>query len=247
MSIQQTVDYEVFQKHRSNRPICEKSVQRLMDSIKRSNRLSSKPICVDHNYCIVDGQHRLEAARRLGIPIYFVQEDFKSEDMIEMNANQKNWTISDYLNFYNSVDSKPEYKKLKTFIIEENLPLNIALQLLNGDRSAAFFQNFRDGYYKFPKDLDFTEAMERKSMIKECIEYIKRKTSGPKGYLDKVTFYAGLVDFFNIKSFSYDVFMTKLSYKIDLLHPCTRQCEYVKIFKEIYNWKNQKPIETPVS
>jgi len=246
MSIQQTVDYEVFQKHRCNRPIDEFSVQRLMDSIKRGNRLSSKPICVDHNFCIVDGQHRLEAAKRLGIPIYYVQEDFKSEDMLEMNANQKNWNISDYLNFYASV-GKDDYIKLKKFCAEENLNPSVIIQLLHGNRNTSFFRNFKDGFYKFPNDDEFNEIMDRKAKIKETIDYIKKKTSGAKGYLDKVTFYSALVDFFNIKSFDYEIFMTKLSYRLDLLHPCARRLEYVNIFKDMYNWKNQKPLDVEIS
>lgn len=242
-----TTDYDVFKKHDSNRPVDEWAVQRLMASIQKCNRLSSKPICVDHNFNVIDGQHRLEACKRIGIPVPYVIEDFSSEDMLEMNANQKSWLIADYLNYFSSEKGNPnrqqEYSKLKEFIKREKLTVSIAVQILNGDRSSDFFRKFRDGLYQFPTDEEYQEAMEKKDKIKETIDYIKRKTSGSKGYLDKVTFYSAMVDFFNIKSFEYNVFRTKLEYKLDLLRPCTRQCDYVRIFKDVYNWKNQSPIK----
>jgi len=243
--VEQTKDYDVFLKHKCNRPVDESAVERLMNSIQKRNRLSSKPICVDPDFCIIDGQHRLEAAKRLGIPIYYVQEDFCSDDMLQMNANQKNWLITDYLNFYSKTKGHPrydDYVKLKEFMDTEKVTVSIAVQLLNSDRSSEFFRKFKDGIYQFPTEEEFGEAMEKNSKIKETIDYIKRKTSGSKGWLDKVTFYSAMVDFFNVKSFEYKTFQTKLEYKLDLLRPCTRQCDYVRIFKDIYNWKNQSPI-----
>ena len=246
ITVEHTKDYDVFKKHRCNRPLDESAVLRLMASIQKCNRLSSKPICVDHEFSIIDGQHRLEAARRLGIPIHYILEDFSPDDMLQMNANQKSWLIADYLNYF-SADKKnarrhEEYSKLKEFMERERVSVSIAVQILNGDRSSEFFRKFKDGLYQFPTDEEFKEAMEKKDKIKATIDYIKRTTSGPKGYLDKVTFYSAMVDFFNVKSFDYETFKNKLAYKIDLLRPCTRQCDYVRIFKDIYNWKNQRPI-----
>lgn len=238
-----TQDYEVFEKHAGNREVDDKAVKKLMESIKEKNMLMLRPIIVDKNLKVIDGNHRLEAAKRMQIPVYYVvDETLESQAMYLLNNAQKNWTLSDYLNYYVNQGNE-EYIKLNQFISKEKTPLNIAFQLLNGSRSGGFFKTFRDGKYVFPDEKEFNESMEKKERILETIDYIKRKTSGLKLYLSRVTFYSALVEFFNIKSFDYTVFMTKLQYKLDLIRPCSKQCDYVKIFKEIYNWKNKEPLK----
>jgi hypothetical protein len=240
--IEETMDYDVFQKHEANRGYDEKHVKKLMESISDRNLLRSHPIVVDKNFIIIDGQHRKEAARRLGIPItYIIDEETEIQDVIPCNTKVKTWTIVDFLNYY--VQQKfPEYELLNEFVNQNRMQLNIALQLLNGSKSASFFNEFKEGKYKFPSKDEYEEVLRKKEQIGQVIDFIKRKMSGPKTYLDRVTFHGALVDFFNIKSFSFDVFVSKLSYKLDMIRPCSRQCDYVNLFKDIYNWKNQKPI-----
>jgi len=242
MKIEETTEYESFHIDKCNRPVDEASVIALMLSIQSKNLLRSKPILVDADFNIIDGQHRLEAARRLGIPIpYYIEETATIDDVIKLNTNQKNWGIGDYLNYYAN-KGYPDYVKLDRFCKNQKIPLNIAIQLLNNNRTMRFFKNYRNGNYKFPNEEGYQEALNKNSWIQETIQYVKEKTSGPKHYLDKVTFYGALVEFFNIKSFAYEKFKKKLQYKLDLLRPCTRHADYVTIFKNIYNWKNSSPL-----
>ncbi len=246
IEIEETADYDLFKAHKSNRKTDPKLIERLKNAIMEKNLLLSHPVIVDKHFFIIDGQHRVEAAKQLGIPVnYIMDPDIEPKDMITSNTNLKPWNIVDYMNYYCSQEY-PEYLDLDKFISAEKLQLNIALQLLNGCRSPSFFSDFKKGLYKFPCNEEYLDAMTKKNQIKEVIEFIKKRTSGGKTYLDRVTFYGAMVDFFNCKSFCYDVFMKKLQYKIDLIHPCTRQCEYVGVFREIYNWKNQSPIEIQV-
>ena len=50
-----------------NRAINQRQVERLMDSIKKHGFIESIPILVDPNGYVIDGQHRLEACKRLSI------------------------------------------------------------------------------------------------------------------------------------------------------------------------------------
>lgn len=242
-SVEETTDYDIFKLHPSNRRLSNSNLTKLMKSIEENNLLRSCPIIVDKQYRVIDGQHRLAAAQKLGLPITFqICDGISSHDMVLLNNNQKQWSIGDYLNFYVS-EGYLEYIKLADFCKAQNLQLNIALHLLNGCRSLDFFKMFKTGLYTYPDVAEYDEACEKNRLIKETIDYIKKKTSGPKGYLDRVTFYGALVDFFNIKSFEYDVFMKKLSFRLDLLRPCTKQGDYLNIFKNMYNWKNKEPID----
>lgn len=242
MIVEHTRDYSVFQKAKCNRKLHQNTLRKLEKSIKEKNLLASKPILVDRHFNVIDGQHRLEIAEKLGIPIaYQIDETCDIYDMVRLNT-QKSWDMNDYLNYYCEAEKKSEYIKLRDFVEKENIQLSIAFQLLNNNKSQDFFEKFRNGHYVFPNEMQFFIALEKKAMITDTLEYLKKTTSGNKIYLDRVTFYCALVEFFNLRSFSYDIFRKKLQYKLDLLHPCSKKGEYINIFKNIYNWKNHSPM-----
>jgi hypothetical protein len=243
ISIEETIDYDVFNKHKANRKTNEKLVQRLMRSIDKRNLLKLNPILVDKEYNIIDGQHRTEAAKRLGIPIhYIVSETVTIDDMEPLNTEKETWNLDDYLNHHCNRE-RIHYESLANFMEQHGFNrVSLALELLHGNRNSEFHNTFKRGEYQFPNAEEEKEAVNKKRQIDEIIEYINKKTGGAKGYLYKLTFYAAMIEFFNIKSFSYDVFMKKLQYKIDLIHPCQCRSDYVRIFKEVYNY-NQKDKE----
>ncbi len=243
MQLQETKDYDVFQQYDCNRQLHEGNLKKLQKSINEQNMLKSRPILIDEQFRVIDGRHRLEAARRLGIPIWYqVHEGARPEDMIMLNNAVKSWGIPDYLNFY-AKNEYPNYIELANFIEKNKVDVNVALHLLNADRSTGFYRDFKDGLYEFPDNNKFLEIETRKAMIEETIEYIRKKTSGNKIYLDRVTFYCSLVTFFSMDNFNYETFTKKLQYKLDFMRPCSKKEEYLKVFKDIYNWKNHSPIE----
>ena len=98
---QVTRNYELFKKHPSNTPINETIVNKLVSSIEQKNMLMLKPILVNEKMEVLDGQHRLEAAKKLSLPVYYiVQKDAQDMDMVLLNANQRTWKLADYHNFF---------------------------------------------------------------------------------------------------------------------------------------------------
>ena len=96
----ETSDYSIFKKHESNRVINELALRKLINSIKSKNMLELRPILVDSQMRVIDGQHRLEAAKALRVPIfYLMKKESESLDIILLNT-QKRWSIEDYLNFF---------------------------------------------------------------------------------------------------------------------------------------------------
>lgn len=243
MSILETKDYDVFEHFDCNRSYHEGNLKKLQKSISEKNLLKSQPIIVDKKLRVLDGKHRLEVARRLNVPIYYqINEDAEEKDIILLNNAVKSWGIPDYLNFY-AKQGYSEYEELQKFIDKHKVDVNIALHLLNADRSTGFYKDFKEGKYLFPDSTKYNNAIMRKIMIEDTIEYIKKKTSGNKIYLERVTFYGALVEFFSREDFVYDTFTKKLQYKLDLLRPCSKKEEYLRILKDVYNWKNHAPIE----
>ncbi len=242
MIVQETKDYEVFQNLDWNRKLHEGNLKKLQKSIEENNMLKSRPILIDENFRVIDGKHRLEVAKRLGIPVWYqVHENGSPQDIIRLNNAVKSWSIPDYLNFY-CRNGFHHYIELEKFAKSNNLDVNIALNLLNSERSPGFYKAFKEGEYEFPEGEKYLSAMQKKSLIEETIEFIKKKTSGNKIYLERVTFYSALVEFFSNEAFSYEVFNKKIQYKIDLIHPCSKREDYLKILKTIYNWKNNSPV-----
>ena len=63
--------------------------------------IRNRPILVNENMEVIDGQHRLEALRKLGYPVYYqIGEGLGLKETIEMNAVQKHWNPLDYANSY---------------------------------------------------------------------------------------------------------------------------------------------------
>ena len=84
-----TKNYEMFEYMDSNRKINAGLVERLVKSIKEIGYIESRPIIVNEDMVVIDGQHRLEACKRLGIPvIYQVSNVDMSKAMIALNTNQ---------------------------------------------------------------------------------------------------------------------------------------------------------------
>jgi len=97
-----TKNYQMFKIVSSNRDVDTFHVKRLVESIKKLNLLEANPIIVNKNMEVIDGQHRLEAAKILFEDIYWVEVDAKntSEAIVSLNSSQKNWVLEDYIRHY---------------------------------------------------------------------------------------------------------------------------------------------------
>ena len=86
-----------------NRDIKPSKVNKLMKSISDNNALHLRPILVDTDYNIIDGQTRYKAAKALGLPIeihLIDKSNWNYKDLITINTTQVNWNPKDYLIHY---------------------------------------------------------------------------------------------------------------------------------------------------
>lgn len=106
-----TDDLEKFRWMGGNREIRPSWVNELKKSIMKNGYLKSQPIVVNEYYEVVDGQHRLEACRQLGCPIYYTVEIGATlKDCQALNQGAKRWKMDDYILSY-AVDH-PDYARL---------------------------------------------------------------------------------------------------------------------------------------
>lgn len=130
--VQKTTDYDSFKNVRGNRFINQSHVGKLVKSIKQKNLLPYNPVMVSDNMHVIDGQHRIEACKKIGIPVYYIViPGLKLNDIQELNYNMKAWSIRDFAESF-AACGKNDYKKLIAFTDKYNIPLTTAATLLYG-------------------------------------------------------------------------------------------------------------------
>ena len=161
MIVHQTTDYSQFKKFASNRPTV---VKNLLKSIREKNQLSSHPIIVTKNFYVVDGQHRLECAKIMNVPIYFIIDPNIDEEDIPRQQIQKPWKLENFQHFYKGY--KENYMFMQKLIDEFHFPPHILIALIT--KGPKQFIYYREGKMEFIKDKN-----EIYNQIKDLSEVLK--------------------------------------------------------------------------
>lgn len=121
--IYETNDYGKFKFKEGNRSISKNS--ELENMIVSDDQLQYNPLIVDPDFYILDGQHRLSIAEKLGKPVYYLVNNSASEETIQhLNVGNRNWTQKNHIDFF-AHKGKKNYKFLKE-IVEKRPYLSIS-------------------------------------------------------------------------------------------------------------------------
>ncbi len=242
MKVLSTTDYSIFKHHPKNRTPLDVDVSRLIRSIQMRNMLEFRPILVDSLMRVVDGNHRLAAAKKLSIPIFYtIDPNCVDEDMITFNQASTPWKYQNYLDFYVN-SGNPDYIALKAFCDENHLSLYVALKFMQVGCASRKGDGFKEGKFRF----NHMEAIELKQIlvqVEEVKSFLEMKKNRKESFIRGNNFTKGLVEFFSNKSVDFDILMSKLPFKMNLLKPCTTSSEFVQLLQTIYNHNNRKPID----
>lgn len=236
--IKKTTNYEMFKFRKDNR---EKGVdachlKRMIESIKARNLLEFRPIIVNSDMEVIDGQHRLMAAKELKLPIYYeVDNDSNSKDIILLNVS-KTWGYNDYLHYYYKNDY-PEYIKMHNFIKKTGLHVWIVFDLAEGIRSEKR-KNFRLGTFKFEG-----EGLDKK--IEWCTIIIDKIISlnGNKPFLRTTRFWRALIKIIDYPGFELKRLLENIGRFSSKITSKTNTESYLRLFQEIYNYRTTKKID----
>lgn len=161
MTITSTKKYAQFKNILGNRQLSKEHIHALQVEIERNNLLEVCPIIVNEKMEVIDGQHRLEAAKKLGIPVPYVQvKGLGIEHVVRMNTSQKKWMMKDYIALH--VDLKNEaYMDLDSFIKENKTTPTIAIMLMSDQGyTKAKLGDFREGRWTITKWDEAHEVIE---------------------------------------------------------------------------------------
>ncbi len=250
MTILSTTDYSIFKTVTGNREISRGHVSKLADAIDNRNMLSARPIIVNAEFEVIDGQHRLEAAKLLNVPIYYVvmaRGDYK--DVAILNEAAMNWSSGDYVTMF-AKQGYPQYKKLEDLVKDYDISVSYVLHAIkmvdvhSGSYSRdSFVDNelhiFKSGDFVLPQKTEI-ELRKYLNMLQQVKDLVNRAsvTRLKRKFIYTKCFFSGFLSFL-IKyedNISFDKFLNNLELKIDALTQKTRSAEYRKLFLEIYNW-----------
>jgi hypothetical protein len=156
-----TKKYELFKFLPETNNINYQNVKRLITSMKKHGFVFGRPIVVNEKMEIIDGQHRLLAARELELEVsYTIEEDF---NYISANVAQRTLSIGDFIK-YHAKTGKKEYAKYLSVCEKYKLPFTSSYNFL-GKRIYSTSQ-MKEGVFEFI-GLDNDELDNFISFIKE--------------------------------------------------------------------------------
>lgn len=236
--IKKTKEYDMFKFREDNRAeIDQLHVLRLKESIEIRNMLELRPIIVNQDFEIIDGQHRLLAAKMLDVEIYYeVQKSLDAQDVILLNT-AKAWKLQDYLNFY-CVNGFEEYIKLKNYLNKNNITLTLAINICIG-RSKKAYLMFKNGEFKFIN----AENEDTINVCWQTIENIKKMNGyGGAHYLKTTKFWKALVKLVTHENFNASRWFNNLPKMIERFMPKVSEKDYLKLMMDVHNWHNSSRV-----
>lgn len=224
--IHKTQDYEIFNTLKGNRELNISHKEKLKKSFKKDYLIS--PIIVNEKYEIIDGQHRFNAARDLGYPIYYILiNGYSLEEVKILNTNTKNWKREDYLNAYCDLGYK-EYIKFKKFYNDiKEFTIGSAERIAAGHQSDNM-SDFRSGKFKFNNILDAYDTAQKILMFKPYYN----------GY-NRNTFVGAVMKLIKNENYNHAQMIHKLSLNPSILVDCANTSQYVLLLEDIYNYKSR--------
>lgn len=135
ISKSKTSNYDLFAYEKGNRDYKDWWAAELAKKISEKNMLIIRPaVCIrrDGKLFVIDGQHRIGACKKLGIPVpYEVVDGVTPEDIAVLNANQRGWGTKDFLHHFVEL-GKRNYIEIQKFIEETGFAVSVACSLCQG-------------------------------------------------------------------------------------------------------------------
>lgn len=237
--VYETYDYSMFKSMKGNRPLDKLLIMRLKKSFKK--RYLFTIITVNEDLEIIDGQHRFEAAKSLGLPLYYVvQKGYGVPEVQMLNTNTKNWGKMQYLHSYCEL-GHPEYLKFRNFMRRyPKFGIAVSEAILTGLSSGKFeteigqrrkLPTFTDGELEIPNE-------GRSYLIAHQIMEIQPFYDG----FNRITFVRAMMRVLNNPNYEHNTFIKKLEMQPTALKHCQSVDQYLLLIEDIYNYRSRNKV-----
>ena len=230
--------FKYFDENREyEKATSKRRIKRIADSMNKDGLLVH-PMIVTRNFTVVDGQHRLGAAKIAGLGIYYMVDPTipnAGKGLFDaaraLNKESKPWSKFDYIHGYSSMGKEgygilEEFgKKYPMFSLTERLML-----LQNSGTKHADKSEFADGKFNV---VDANKAELWANQILSLRTYFE------KGY-NKSVFVRTLLTIMEKKrEFRFEEFIRKVKLRPTALKLCGDKRSYSELIEDIYNFKRR--------
>lgn len=236
--IQTTYNYSQFKNLHGNRSLHQPHLARLKQSMTDMPLLSL--ILVNERNEIIDGQHRFEVCKQLGLPInYVVVYGYGMKEVQVLNVNSTNWKKSDYLESH-AKNGLPNYITFKKFMKDfPQLNFSTCLKCVSGlsnmsaDKTSingvqVTSKRFENGELQIP---NLRKSYEVANMILDYRPFFSKFNDN--------TFVITLLYLFKHPNYNHLEMIKKLKVQPTAISGCKTQNQYVIMLEEIYNFKRK--------
>lgn len=236
-----TTNLGMFKYHQVNRDInnneSRNRIKRISESMKNDGLLPHA-IVVTSKFIVVDGQHRLEAAKVAGKGVYFMVDESITntpkgifEAAKKYNRDAKVWSKGDYINGIANQNNE-NYQVLQEF--SKKYPMfsltDKMFFLMNTGTKSVDKVEFANGKFQIN---NLKKAHEWADNLLSLEPYF------PKGYT-KATFVRTMLTIMEKKKdFKFDEFLHKVKLRPTSLKICGDKKSYSEMIEEIYNYKRR--------
>jgi hypothetical protein len=242
--VYQTSNLSIFKQIDGNRVPNLQHIKRLTNSII-SYGMKCNPILVNERMEVIDGQHRLIAAKEAESFIYYIIiKGYSLSEVHTLNLNQKNWAKKDFMEGYANMGIE-SYIKLRDFVNKnDDYVFNDCLAFCqnttaHGQNMLAHKVNktpnqpqvFEEGTWKC-KDLNLAQDWTNK------IRMVKPYYAG----YNKSGFVRTMIGLLQKETFDFNDFMHKIRLQPTAMVDCANTDQYRTLIEDIYNYRNRNKI-----
>jgi len=191
---------------------------------------------VNEHFEVIDGQHRLEALKLLGLPVnYIVNVGAGLQEAQRSNEIKLKWSHADRLESYCERQNE-NYIFIKYLINKYNLPLfNVLTACSLGSHGQSKQYKFQDGTYEITNKKE-VEELVRKALAINALTNIMRKTM-----------WTACLKCLQNADFDVNVFIQKLAYLKDQFTPQVTVKQQIAQIEEIYNYRNRNKVNLRIT
>lgn len=233
MNIQCTSDYDKFQHLTGNRPVNTDQVSRIAKLMEAVGFIASYHIVVNKKMQILDGQHRVEAAKIAKVPVYYTVDDKMEISTVQKAGTlSRAWTAMDHIKARAEAGNAHFQALILIYESSKFLPaMTTEIIIRTHSSRMRFLSEVKSGTFETNEffQLLFADTYSRLMDLDE----INAK------FLDSRYALRGVLSLLTHPNYDHEQLKRKLEFQSTRLVKCISPTEYMNLMFDIYNFKEK--------
>lgn len=167
--VYKTEDLDIFKFTKFNR-----NVLVTKEMLEQAKEGFISPVIVNEHMVVIDGQHRVEHAKKAGVPVeYIIKPGLNEHDIVRMNTTQRKWNMLNYIESYANQGSE-EYVSLLNLLNKKYAGTTVVISVARNNTTAGGVNELiKSGDFEF---INFEETLN----FLKYYEKFRKETDTPK-------------------------------------------------------------------